>query len=315
MNNVLIIGNGFDLDLGLPTSYKDFAKSKFWPQATPIVTSSPVIRTNSGNHYVGHRPHPILLEHVLARKKELPTWFDLENELLQYAQTENKSNGPESEHFIKSNIDYFLKLQAELCDYISEAENQDINKDCVAGKVLKSVINNGSFSKIYSFNYTDLHKIAKTFNLRDDFEYTHIHGSVSDKSIILGVDESELRTGYKEFRKTSSPYYKSYDIYNVLKSAHEIIFFGMSFGKIDYSYFDDFFKELLRGAPKPEENKQNITIFTKDNNAQSEIKERLREQEINVQKLYGYSHLCFIGTSDNTNEKELNDFYDRLKTK
>ena len=311
MNNVLIIGNGFDLDLELPTSYKDFAISKFWPQAAPITYVPPPV--NSGIHRIGRRPHPILLEHVLARKKDLPTWFDLENELLQYAQIENKSNGQESEHFIKANIDYYSRLRTALCDYIREAENHDINRDCVAGKVLKSVINNGFFSKIYSFNYTDLHKIAKTFNLRDDFEYTHIHGSVSDKSIILGVDESELRTGYKEFRKTSSPYYKFYDIYNALKSAHEIVFFGMSFGKIDYSYFDDFFKELLKGAPIPEEKKQNITIFTKDNKSQSEIKERLREQEINVQKLYGCSHLCIIGTADKTNEKELNDFYDRLK--
>jgi hypothetical protein len=29
---VLIIGNGFDLDLGLKTRYSDFAKSKEWNQ-------------------------------------------------------------------------------------------------------------------------------------------------------------------------------------------------------------------------------------------------------------------------------------------
>lgn len=32
MKNVLIIGNGFDLDLGLPTRYSDFAKSEYWPK-------------------------------------------------------------------------------------------------------------------------------------------------------------------------------------------------------------------------------------------------------------------------------------------
>ena len=32
-NNILIIGNGFDLDLGLKTKYSDFAKSDFWPKA------------------------------------------------------------------------------------------------------------------------------------------------------------------------------------------------------------------------------------------------------------------------------------------
>lgn len=32
---VLIIGNGFDLDLGLKTSYKDFWESKFCPCKYP----------------------------------------------------------------------------------------------------------------------------------------------------------------------------------------------------------------------------------------------------------------------------------------
>lgn len=29
---LLIIGNGFDLDLGRNTRYSDFAKSEFWPK-------------------------------------------------------------------------------------------------------------------------------------------------------------------------------------------------------------------------------------------------------------------------------------------
>ena len=31
-NRLLIIGNGFDLDLGRKTRYSDFAKSEFWPK-------------------------------------------------------------------------------------------------------------------------------------------------------------------------------------------------------------------------------------------------------------------------------------------
>jgi len=309
-NNVLIIGNGFDLDLGLNTRYSDFANSDFWPKAAPIQIAPTF--PNTGVHRIGRRPHPTLLEHVLAWKK-ITTWFDLENELLQYASVENRSNGKEEGYFIDKNIQYYQKLQEGLCNFISDAQNNEIQKDRIAGKVLKAILDNGSFSQIYSFNYTDLHKIAKSLDLRNDFEYKHIHGNVSDKTIILGVDESDLRTGYKEFRKTSSPYYEYFDIYNALKSAHEIVFFGLSFGKIDYSYFRDFFNGLLEDAPKPDEEKQNITIFTKDNNTQSEIKERLREQAINVQNIFGRSHLCFIGTSEQNNEKKLNEFYDRLK--
>lgn len=309
MNNVLIIGNGFDLDLGLPTSYIDFAKSSFWPQPTHSIASSPV--PNTGTHHIGHRPHPILLEHVLSRKSNLPTWFDLEMELLQYAKVDNKSNGPESEYFINNNIDYYNRLREGLCNYILEVENQKINTESVAAEVLKHIIYSGTFTKIYSFNYTNLRKILNALNISDEIKYSHIHGCVKEKSVILGVDESNLRAGYKDFHKTSSPFFKSYDIYNALKSAQEIVFFGLSFGKIDFSYFSDFFKELLKNPSLPEERKQNITIFTRDSSSQSEIKKNLREQDINVQKIYGHSHLCFIGTKDGTNRSDLKEFYDR----
>lgn len=34
MNNLLIIGNGFDLDLGLPTKYSNFIESKYFKNRT-----------------------------------------------------------------------------------------------------------------------------------------------------------------------------------------------------------------------------------------------------------------------------------------
>ena len=30
-DRILILGNGFDLGLGLKTSYRDFCNSKYWP--------------------------------------------------------------------------------------------------------------------------------------------------------------------------------------------------------------------------------------------------------------------------------------------
>ncbi len=62
---VLVLGNGFDLDLGLKTSYKDFWESKFCPKDYP----SPLI------HHLNQR-WPDNLEAV--------KWYDLENELLNY---------------------------------------------------------------------------------------------------------------------------------------------------------------------------------------------------------------------------------------
>lgn len=35
-HNIFVIGNGFDLDLGLKTKYSDFAHSDFWLQPNPV---------------------------------------------------------------------------------------------------------------------------------------------------------------------------------------------------------------------------------------------------------------------------------------
>lgn len=66
MGRTLIIGNGFDLDLGLHTSYRDFAKSDLWP--------------------IGYQEQK---ESFLAQKLQADSyenWFDLENSLCEYAQ-------------------------------------------------------------------------------------------------------------------------------------------------------------------------------------------------------------------------------------
>lgn len=62
---VLILGNGFDLDLGLKTRYSDFWKSDFCPKRYP----APLI----------HHLNQCWKDSIEAVK-----WYDLENELLNY---------------------------------------------------------------------------------------------------------------------------------------------------------------------------------------------------------------------------------------
>ena len=310
MDNVFIIGNGFDLDLELPTKYSDFAKSTFWPQASQIETS--YVRTKSSVIRIGTSTSHTLLEHYLDRKRNLNTWFDLENELLLYSQVDNKNNEKEKDSFIARNIEYFKKLQESLCDYIISVEDNVNQKDSVASRVLKSVVDNDFFEQIYSFNYTNLNKIARTLGINHDIKYMHMHGKVDDRSIILGVDDSKLRPGYELFHKSSSHYYRSHDIYNALTNAGEIVIFGLSFGNIDYSYFDRFFKSLSDGDSINEENKKNITIFTKDDNSRLSIIGKLREMNISIQRLYAQSHFQIICTNDEKDKSLLEDFIKRL---
>ena len=64
---VLILGNGFDLDLGLKTSYKDFRKSEFCPKGYPDTLI----------HHLNQR---------CADSLEAVKWYDLENEILNYCK-------------------------------------------------------------------------------------------------------------------------------------------------------------------------------------------------------------------------------------
>ena len=309
-NNVFIVGNGFDLDLGLPTRYSDFAKSNYWPKEQSI----DVYRTDRTGLLDPYAPQS--LASYLNEKRNIETWFDLEQELLFYAQGNIPSviNGENNEH-IKNNVDYYKLLQAQLCKYIKFVQgNNARNNECVAIKVLEAVVNNGYFTSIYSFNYTNLPTIVANINGRGikSVKCTHTHGCVDDGSIILGVDEQKLRPGYDAFIKTSSKYYKSHDLYNTLSNSSEIVIFGLSFGDIDYSYFDRFFKQISQGDSIEEKNKQYITLFTKDDDSRMSILKQLRKMDINMQRLYAQSHFQIICTEEDYYKNALQDFFNRL---
>lgn len=74
---VLILGNGFDLDLGLKTSYKDFWESDYCPKDYP----APLIR------HLNQRWQDDL---------DAVRWYDLENELMSYYKSlPNPNTGEE----------------------------------------------------------------------------------------------------------------------------------------------------------------------------------------------------------------------------
>lgn len=317
--NILIIGNGFDLDLGLPTKFSDFAQSSFWPRAKKREKIPNLPSYTSRGSFIALPPLPetILLEHYLDDIRNQDCWFDLEGALLNYSTVNADKKivdaGAESDDTVKTNVEYFKRMQDSLCKYITHVQNNaQINHNSVAGKTLQTIMENGFFNHIYSFNYTELNYFAGPLGITKNIYYHHIHGAVSDNSIILGVDETELRNGYELFHKSSSKYYHSHDLYNSLSNAKEIVFFGLSFGKIDYSYFDRFFKSLSDGVSIENEKKKYITIFTKDDHSRLDILTRLREMNINVQRLYAQCHFQIICTDDGLDSNEFFDFQDRL---
>ena len=290
--NIFIIGNGFDLDLGLKTKYSDFANSDFWPT------------TEISN-----------LRRYLETKRNTESWFDIENELLNYASQEKVSKLAAlqfASYNASKDMAYFVRLQTALCQYMQEQQTKDLLKSSIASRILRTIIQNGFFESIYSFNYTNLNTIAAKLGLNAPKKYIHIHGRADDNSIILGVDETKLYKGYELLHKTMSPHYRSHNIFNDLSAATEVVIFGLSFGQIDYTYLDRFFKSQSGRESIDENKKKYITIFTKDESSRMDILKRLEAMDVNRQNLFTQSHFQIIRTTDEADRGLLDEFQSRL---
>ena len=283
---LLVIGNGFDLDLGLKTKYSDFANSEFWPEDSD---------SSLKNH--------------LNLKKNLELWFDLEQELASYIKpsppeteiSKHIVNAIFSEDDIKQDIDYYSMLHEFLCNYLIEEQKTIApNNNSAAAKILK-VVGNASSSKyvsIYTFNYTELNLKARALKL-SQINYTHMHGELVNNSIILGVnDGAEIKEGYEQFQKTMSPHYNSHNLLADLDTASEIIFFGLAMGEIDFTYFKSFFTKISNGEIVKPNDKKNVTIITKNESSRQKILMNLNQMGINKSSLFAQSNLNFIKTEE-----------------
>lgn len=77
-----IIGNGFDLDLGWPTSYSCFYKYEFGP-ISDVVSEQQSVLSSIINNKDGKES---LLYHVLKKYNDEDKWMSLENVLMSYYQ-------------------------------------------------------------------------------------------------------------------------------------------------------------------------------------------------------------------------------------
>lgn len=76
MKKTIILGNGFDLDLGFPTSYKNF------------IESTTFTSNLCGMHLAyGIGPHPSnLFRYIQSKAAEDPRWTDIEKLLSEYSK-------------------------------------------------------------------------------------------------------------------------------------------------------------------------------------------------------------------------------------
>lgn len=302
-NRLLILGNGFDLCLGRDTRYSDLVNSRFWPENLKSE-----------------------LFDYLEKKANLERWFDLESELARYIQNVRK----ESSAYVttrpgraKQDRADFNEIVESLIAYLKNVERKDVNCDSIAAKVFRLACWDSAFSKIYSFNYTDLDKLSEKLKLAGVPIVEYVYGCLADDSAILGINDTEDTLGglYDFMRKSFNSHYSSHPVSYDLKTADEVVFFGHSLGDNDYHYFQSFFKHQCEENLSPEE-RRTITIFTKDENGRMAVMRTLHKMNDGKTSLLFQNNILNIFCTDDGESPAFSEWYqarmleaDRLRDK
>ena len=292
---LIIIGNGFDLDMGLKTSYSDFIKSPYFSQNTEL------------HKYLKHR-------------LEINNWIDLENELKNYLKCINADINKENHSMLKARkgliANQFECLRNDLTSYLEHLPTDSIKIQCYAYQLMCIISKIKRFStsdiiEIINFNYTDISPLSYRF-----INMLHVHGSLKNNNIILGFeDDVEIDDSFCFMIKSHSPHFRSFNIREKLEKANEIIFFGHSLGMTDYHYFSNFFKTQSGLDDKGiSYRKKKIRIFTYDEDARQNILIQLRNMnEKRVNELYDLNDLEIYRTKDCIDDIKIQSYFNHLK--
>ena len=249
---LLVLGNGFDLDLGLKTSYADFINSDF---------------------LVGCENNSLIKEIKDEMKeekegKEGKKWIDIELFLRDYAfkhQGENEEQIRKEFDELRERLNFYMHSGKFLIYNrdVSGVYHYDKNLKSTAAKVLLYVLSKDNATNIYTFNYTDMTDVIESlkrdtdshFETPSDTQIVYVHGketgSIEDGNIriVLGFDNAEEITGFNFMKKPFDPNYRE-GITNALSEAEDIILFGLGYGICDSPYFKKFFSDMQSNKTK-----------------------------------------------------------------
>ena len=224
---IMIIGNGFDLNLGFKTSYQDFLESQYFKSLV-----------NDNNS----------LALYLDKKNNLLNWVDIENEITNYSIKIIKLQHEEKINLTTADIkNHFKSLKVALIQYLKEVQEQKLNEKSKAFEMIKHEIE--STHRIYNFNYTNsIFQVTDLLGI-DRYEiedkHTYVHGSIENTDIIFGVEDyAEISTEHIFFKKSYNINFGKSDIISNLNYENDLILFGHSLGITDSTYFENYINSL-----------------------------------------------------------------------
>lgn len=259
MTKIFVIGNGFDLDHGLPTKYCDFFRylSSF-PEGQIFIDAIEKFSCNytqelwsNFEEELGYLSVDTVMEEATSRKEEFNSEFDY---------------GPlDDSHITNFLYDDYYSALGFLDDYVGQwarlIDISNINKKDIYEKIFDRN------SVFITFNYT---KVLEYIYGIDNENILHIHGDVSNEPImghgrdhisymdvnIGDLFEEEFRrnifSGFSEFYNSSikdtSSFIKKLKFFleDHYENVEEITIIGHSLGKVDAPYFEfirDYFDE------------------------------------------------------------------------
>lgn len=245
-NTIVVLGNGFDLDLGLKTSYSDFINEYY---LNP--NEEKKIKTNT------------LINDILDEYRDTG-WINIEEFLREYAIDLSKRGIPKNRNIKEE----YIKLCRDLSSYMYVDKYQiGYNKESCAYQIITFIANNNL--PVFTLNYTDLSTIFKEITKNDEYDDSHvsyIHGKSmvewegKEPPIILGIDSVPVKEDFRCMIKSIQKYYNP-GVVSALSFARNVIFFGVGFGITDAPYFKDFFNMVMN----EEFSNKRLFVFTKGN--------------------------------------------------
>ena len=221
----VILGNGFDLNLGLKTSYADFLNSAEFEGIT----------NNS-------------LKDHLIEANDIQGWVDVEAELKEYAEGYYQD---EEMKIVDGLLDEYLELKNNLSTYLGKcSDNLNYQDDNFSVKFLQYIFSgNNAFHKptIFNFNYTD--SVEKYIRPPQYKQLIYMHGTLKNDDINFGIgDRTEnLERGHTFLKKSHAMNYSSSfnNFFGRDQRSGDIVqvyIFGHSLGESDNDYFKNFFR-------------------------------------------------------------------------
>ena len=225
MRTVIILGSGFDIDLGLGNSCAIFSNNHYCPT-------------------VGNKTWSAFEYRI---REEVISWY---------------ANGKNEEKAEELNLLWRTYVKNISWFFTEQSDKFKCNKNACAYKFLKR-LNPISKIKVYTFNYTNPFEYVDFPQLKD-FTHVHgrhcrdsfnkdLMVMSQGHEIILGIDECIPQEEFSNpnihaLIKKNHPKYKDTEIVYDLSKAQNVILYGFAMGKTDWSYFDKFFNAIKHGS-------------------------------------------------------------------